>query len=118
MSGLFSSLALRQSRRTGLRLPVTEDREIRAIHAAQVAAGAFISVYQMWRVIAFGVKRRGKFQDVGRTELDAETTALTAFGHDNDGASIQGVPLLPYLQVTCNSCSALYCPNCDEESYS
>jgi hypothetical protein len=99
MSGFLSRPALRLNRRPGLRLPVTENREIRAVHAAKIAARAFISVNQVWRVVALGVERRGELQDMGGAELHAEPASFTAFGDNNDGASIQGAPLLPYSIV-------------------
>jgi hypothetical protein len=107
MSRFLSRLALRLNRWPGLRLPVTENREIRAVHAAKVAARAFISVNQVWRVVTLGVERRRELQDMGRAELDAEPASFTAFGDDNNGASIQGAPLLPYLNYRSNLASAL-----------
>jgi hypothetical protein len=99
ISGFLSRLALRLNRRARLWLPVTENGEIRAIHAAQIAAGAFVSVYKMRWVVAFGVERRGELQDVGGAEFHTEATSLTSFGDDNNGASIQGAPLLPYSRL-------------------
>jgi hypothetical protein len=99
MSGFLSRLALRLNHGPGLWLPVTENREIRAVHTAKIAARAFISVNQVRRVVALGVERRGEFQDMGGAELHAKPASLTAFGNDNNGASIQGAPLLPYLMI-------------------
>jgi hypothetical protein len=92
ISGFLSRLARQLSRRPGLRLPVTENRKIRAVHTAEVAAGAFVSINQMGRVVTLGVERRGELQNVSGAEFHTEPTSLTAFGDYDNGASIQESP--------------------------
>src|SRR6516164_8788923 len=60
----------------------SEDREVRAVHAAKIAAAAFFGVDRVGRVIPLGVEGGGERQDVGGAKLHAEATRLTAFHYD------------------------------------
>src|SRR5208283_1921011 len=61
---------------------VAEDCEVRAIHAAQVAATALLRMGHVRGVITLSVKSMGERQYVSGTELHAETAGLTAL-HDD-----------------------------------
>src|SRR5215831_5327286 len=60
----------------------TKDGEIGAIHAAEVAAAAFVGVNHVGRVIALGVEGGRERKNVGGTELHAEPTGLAALHND------------------------------------
>src|SRR5271165_2244094 len=60
----------------------SEDREIRAVHTAEIAAAAFFGVDHVGRVIALGVEGGREREDVGGTELHAEPTSLAALYYD------------------------------------
>src|ERR1019366_2787362 len=64
------------------RLLVSEDREVRAIHAAQIATAALLRVDHVRCVIPLSIESRGERQNVRGTELHAESAGLTALHHD------------------------------------
>src|SRR5271157_5640296 len=64
------------------RLFVPVDREVRAIHAAQIAAAALLRMDHVRSVITLGVESRGERQNVRGTELYAESAGFTALNHD------------------------------------
>src|ERR1039457_5626552 len=63
-------------------LLVPEDGEVGAIHAAQIAAAAFLRMDHVRSVITLGVKSGGERQDVRGTELHAESAGLTSLHYD------------------------------------
>src|ERR1022692_5031405 len=63
------------------RLLVSEDCEVGAVHAAQIATAALLRVDHVRSVISLGVKSRGERQNVRGTELYAESAGLTALYH-------------------------------------
>ena len=73
---------------------VSEDREIRAVHATQIAAAALFRIHHVGRVIALGVECGRQCQDLGGTELYAESAGLTALDYDLHGTFGH---LLPFL---------------------
>jgi hypothetical protein len=79
-------LGLRRSR---LFESVPEDGEIRAIHAAKVAATALFGIDYMRRVVALRIESRGERQNVGGAKLNTERTALAPLDVDGDGAFSQ-----------------------------
>ena len=52
------------------------DCEIRAVHAAQVAAAAFFRMHDMGRMIALGIEGGRERQHMRGTKLHAKATAL------------------------------------------
>src|ERR1035438_5271610 len=64
------------------RLLIPENREVGAIHAAQIATAALLRVDHVRSVISLGVKSRGERQNVRGTELYAESAGLTALNHN------------------------------------
>src|ERR1017187_1765081 len=64
------------------RLLVTEDREVGAIHAAQIATAALLRMDHVRSVITLGIKGGGERQDVRGTELHAESAGLTSLDYD------------------------------------
>src|SRR5580704_8034109 len=64
------------------RLLVSEDGEVRTVHAAQIAATALLRMDHVRSVITLGVKGRGERQHVRGTKLHAESAGLTALDYD------------------------------------
>src|SRR5215467_10134363 len=73
-------LHLRSGRRglLCLRHALAVDGEVRAIHAAQIAAAAFLRRHHVGRMITLGIESGGEGQHFGRAEFDAETAGFTA----------------------------------------
>jgi hypothetical protein len=71
------------------------DREVRAIHSAEITFAAFIGVDGMWRVIPLRVKCGGQLQDFRGAEFDAEPAGLTSLHHDLHGTSCHWLPRFP-----------------------
>src|SRR5664279_6124378 len=61
---------------------VSEDGEIRAIHAAQIAAAALPRMDHVRSVITLSVESGGERQYVRGTELHAEPAGLTSLDYD------------------------------------
>jgi hypothetical protein len=64
----------------------SEDGEVGAVHAAKVATAAFLSSYDVWRVVTLGVESGGKRQHAGGAKLYTKATPLAALDGDEDGA--------------------------------
>src|ERR1019366_7873946 len=64
------------------RLLVPENREVGAVHAAQIATAALLRVDHVRSVISLGVESRGERQNMRGTELYAESAGLTALNHN------------------------------------
>src|SRR5208337_505319 len=64
------------------RLLMSEDGEIGAIHAAQIATAALLRMDHVRSVITLGVESRGERQNVRGTELYAESAGFTALNHN------------------------------------
>ena len=60
-------------------IPSSKDREIRTIHAAEIATTAFLGLYDVRRVITGGIESGRQRQDVGRAKLHTKPTAFTTF---------------------------------------
>ena len=60
------------------------DGEVRTIHPTQVATAAFFGIYDLRRMIALGVQRGGKGQNVGGAKFDAEAAALASLDDNAD----------------------------------
>jgi hypothetical protein len=58
------------------------DREVRAIHATEVASAAFFGGYCVWWMISLGVKGVGKGEHLAWTELNTKTTGFTSFDNN------------------------------------
>jgi len=65
---------------------VTVDGEVRAVHAAKIAAATLLRRDHVRRMIAFGIKCRGKRQHLGGTKFHTEPTGLATL-NDNGYAS-------------------------------
>src|SRR5689334_3999160 len=65
---------------------VSVDGEVRAVHAAQIAAAALFRRHHLRRVVALGIEGRGQCQDLSRTELDAEATGFATLDLDRNRA--------------------------------
>src|SRR5690242_19361695 len=63
------------------------DREVRAVHPAQVTAAALLRLDDMRRMIALGIESGGERQNFGRTEFNTEPASFTAL-HDNGNSSL------------------------------
>src|SRR5664279_716130 len=61
---------------------VSEDGEVGAVHAAQIATAALLRMDHVRSVITLGVKSGGERQDVRGTELHAESAGLTSLDYD------------------------------------
>ena len=61
---------------------VAVNSEVRAVHAAEIAAAALVRRNHVRRMIAFGIKGRRKREDLGGTEFHAETAGLAALNDD------------------------------------
>src|ERR1017187_8269984 len=66
----------------GLGVLPAVDREVRAIHPAQVATATFIRGDDVGGMVSLGVEGRREAEDLGGAELDAERAALAAFDVD------------------------------------
>jgi hypothetical protein len=68
-----------------------KNREIRAVHPAQVAAATFLGSYNVGRVVAFRIESGGEGKSLGWAELDAESTTFTPLDIDRDVAFCHNV---------------------------
>src|SRR6266536_1055400 len=71
---------------------IAVDGKVRTVHAAQIAAAALIWRHHMRRMIAFGIKCRGKREHLGGTELHAEPACLTSLDNDGDASFCHEYP--------------------------
>jgi hypothetical protein len=55
------------------------NREIRAVHAAEIASATFFGGYCMGWMIPLGIEGVGKSEHLAGTELNTETTGFTSF---------------------------------------
>jgi hypothetical protein len=60
----------------------SENGEVRAVHAAEIATTAFLGSYDVWRMITRRIESGRKSQNVGGAELDAKPAPLAAL-HGN-----------------------------------
>src|SRR5262249_236706 len=63
---------------------VSMDGEVGAVHPAQIAAAALFRMHDVRRMVALGIKSRGKRQHLGGAELHAEATSLAALDNDRN----------------------------------
>jgi hypothetical protein len=76
------------------------NREIGAIHPAEITPTAFFWRDDVGRMVSLGVEGRGKSEHFGGTELDAKATGFAAlnhdgnatFGHEDPHRGVKGTP--------------------------
>src|ERR1019366_4337790 len=61
---------------------VAVNGEVGTVHAAAIAAAALLRRDHVRRMIAFGIKSRGKRQDLGGAEFHTEPTGLATLNDD------------------------------------
>src|SRR5205823_2420843 len=61
---------------------VAVDREVGAVHAAQVAAATLFWLNHVRRMVSLGIEGGRERQDLGGTELHAKAARLTALHND------------------------------------
>lgn len=76
--------------------PIAEDREVRAVHAAEVATATFIKGYDLRWMIPFRIVGGGQSQNLGRAELHAETATLAVLDN-NRYTTLSHQSQFPYL---------------------
>jgi hypothetical protein len=66
-------------------IAASEDGEIRAVHAAEIATTAFVGIYDVRRMVTRRIESGRKSQNVGGAELHTKPTPLaTLDGNGNE----------------------------------
>src|ERR1700756_3442988 len=75
-----------------LRNPLPVNREVRAVHPAQIAAAALLRRHHVWRMVALGIEGRRQGQHFRGTKLHAKAASLAPLHNNRNASFCHGTP--------------------------